>query len=292
MNKTKIITLFLVISFFISYFGVLTINAEDTSFEEKYAELFEERTKRREENDPVENWHIYYFMETRLKVLLYTDIAKNWNFRKKTIDVMNSFVNQWGIGFLFGKDYFLIECTEIDEAMKVCNFDLRDDGPCALREIVRYFNIPKEALIAANKKMVEEPDSIRSLFPMLTDQEFKRAQMDYHPPLRDFMIEAIYLEDDCAANTLLLKEKGSIYSEAGCVVTAAGLNNDSYDCMTVEEFAEYDLKPIWIEYFLNDPEVEEIIGTEKLSFLKTEREYQLNNPNIQKNGPNFKFPNF
>ena len=304
MKTKKIFALLLTICMLLSTVGLFTAYAEDTLLEEKYAALYAEKEEYLKEHT---EYNSIYYEESMLTILLYTDTAKDWNYERISFDAVYGGYEgeQFGVSILkmfFGAGFF-IKCSEIVELSKNCNYMRWYDGAyhdrdgsllkgtSLLRECIKHFDISKEELISANKKMQEDPYSVFELFPMLSDHDIVSFSVDNIKKrvLPEFIIEALYLEDDRAANTLLFADTTTLYMEDGCIVRAVNLSGDDYYNMTVEELAEYDLKPIWVEYFLNNTEVAEIIGEEKLALLKAEREYQLENPNVQKNGPEFSF---
>jgi hypothetical protein len=120
-----------------------------------------------------------------------------------------------------------------------------------LRKCVQYFGITKEELKEANRKMQEEPDSIRTLFPFLTDDQFEGARKDNglfcYEPLADFMIEALYLEDEEAANNLLCEPYAVYVEDLDRAVTLKMLYDGD---LGFSDLLACDLTSDWVGRFL------------------------------------------
>ena len=67
--------------------------------------------------------------------------------------------------------------------------------------VIHELSIPKEELIRANERMKNDPYSIREIFPNLTDEEIRCCFVGRY--LDDFLIDALYVEDEETARNLL-----------------------------------------------------------------------------------------
>ncbi len=305
MKRKKILALFLTSLMLLSTVGLFTANAEDTLTYDQYADLMDKKREYIEEQPDGGIFGDDFVSD--LTVLFYTDIAKEWTYERVFVCVVNDSIDNYDkLAQAFHGYGFYIKCDELEEARETFRHKYKYSF-FWLREFIKYFDISKEELIAANKKMQEEPDSILSLFPMLSESDIGYARRENglfcKYALPDFLIDILYLEDDRASNTLYVGQRYSYKNfdrylclENGFIVSAGELantdSNYSHECMTVEELAKHDLKPVWVEYFLNNPEVAEILGEEKLAYLKAEREYQLANPDVIRNGLGFNFPTY
>ena len=216
MKKIKFTAIILVTVFLLSSLLSLSISAE----KEDYSELIAQKEAYLEERGDYYRgeygWLEPYFDATQLTVLLYTDVAKEWSFKKYESehgDFENPVVGLYAM--FTDQNYFYLSSPDIEKAIPTT--DTVNYRTSQLRQCIKYFGITKEQLKEANRKMQEEPNSIRELFPFLTDGEFEDAKMKYGlfsglfcEPLADFMIEALYLEDDETANNLLC-EPNSVY---------------------------------------------------------------------------------
>ena len=307
MKTRKIFAVLLTVCMLLSTVGLFTANAEDTLTYDQYADLMDKKREYIEEHPDGGIFGCYF--DSDLTVLFYTDTAKEWTYERAEVDVENKDVGHYGqLASVFHGHIFYIKCDELEEALETFRYEYEYRHKSTwLRDFIKYFDISKEELIAANKRMQEEPDSVLSLFPMLSESDIDRARRknglfcEYALP--DFLIDILYLEDNRASATLSLTRlliptnfDRYLCLENGHTVTAGELantdSNYSHECMTVEELAKHDLKPVWVEYFLNNPEVAEILGEEKLAYLKAEREYQLANPDVIRNGLGFNFPTY
>ena len=297
---TKSMSLLLIIAFLfamIPAFGIsasiLGVNAE-SKLEKQYGDLFEERKLYLEE------FHLGcgemqflepYISEVNLTVLLYTDIAQTLTFEKVTC--LNAGSGSLALasqeGWFSDFDTFYVESPEINEAIKDAlykpyNSEVEWEGSSLLRACIKYFNISKEELKKANKKMVDDPDSIRNLLSFLSDSEYENAKVYsgkfYYRPIPDYAIEALYLKDDIVANNLLCCQH-SIYlgGEFNRIIThrefrgdinlygdLEGLHKKMYGC---------DLTPFWVGEFFELYKDENIDG---IDGLISERQKQLANP--------------
>ena len=184
--------------------------------------------------------------EAGLTVLLYTDVASNFTFNKTKIeDEFDNYVfwedfvpSYYHVFYAYGE--YLLECNEINEAIadawvnqKVSyvheNLPTGAEYISGLRACVQYFGITKEELIEANRKMQEEPDSIRTLLGFLTDNEFEGAKWDHglfcYKPIPNFVMEALYMENDEMAYQLLTKPHSVYIKDLNRVITAWELSN-------------------------------------------------------------------
>ena len=191
--------------------------------EDDYSELIAQRQayfEAKHGNEVGSTWGDFYWLDpyvdgAGLTVLLYTDAAKEWTFDIIEADGYDNGDHfdtlTGGESWFHGWLSWFMTSPEIDAAIQTKDIDEwrpnRLEYNSHLRKCIQYFGITKEELKEANRKMQEEPDSIRTLFPFLTDDQFEYARQENglfcYEPLADFMIEALYLEDDEAANNLL-----------------------------------------------------------------------------------------
>ena len=149
-------------------------------------------------------------------VLLYTDLASS---------VSVVWTDELEGAYLFFDTDFedVWKCPEFDEVLE--EYLLKTPNAALkmplLKILVQEFNVTKDELYTARDKMLDDPDWILAKFPELADtfDEFKRRLSDAKEwrtgwILEDFMIEALYLEDEQESRDLLLAP-GTIYTEQG-----------------------------------------------------------------------------
>ena len=297
MKIRRLFALILTFSLLFASFGILTVNAED-----KYADLFEQKLNyfydlwsRDLYSAPSSYWGIHYAFpsELDLTLLLYTETAKSFTFKKVVEEDIDYSVSgdppHWssnGEACFSGEDFY-VACPEIDKIVEK-NYVFRGEGKSYLRACVQACGISKEEIIAARKKAQEDPESIRELLPFLTDEEFESAK-NYKTGLYvddiipDYAIEALYIKDDAVANSLLGIPEAVYVKEIGRMVTINELSfntpeklNEQY--VNVEDLNNFDLTGegfgAFIEWRIRK------IG--RLNDLYKEvnsiREYQLANP--------------
>jgi len=208
-----------------------------------------------------------------LTVLLYTDVAQELTFIKHEKEGFLLPGESWFCGL----DNYYISSPEIDTAINVSKYNgWRVEHSSHLRACIQYFDISKEELIVANQKMQEDAEGkvLRSLFPFLTDSEFETARkhngLYYLEPIADFMIEALYLEDDVVANNLLCKPYAVYVKELGETVVIKELE---LGAITVKEFAQFDLTSDWMGDFID--ECADDLSKADYEYLYSAREAQL-----------------
>ena len=265
-------------------------------YAEPYSELWEERAQYLEDWN---NWkyagELYdYFpmLSGNLTVLLYTDIADELTFEK---------IYSEG-GDLIGPEYLVvfgdygIESPEVNEAIQSCKtgYTKSTEVRSALRECVLHFDISKEELLNAYKTMRDNPDAIRETLSFLSDEEYQKLKSEKELGYENgtfgktewpnFILDALYMEDDAMAQRLLCKPFAVYVEELGRVVTGTDLFY--HFNASVEEFAKYDLTHDNVGEFLvycrekylpddwrdlKDGRTAE----EKLEYLESAREAQL-----------------
>ncbi len=205
------------------------------------------------------SWLDPYVDGVELTVLLYTDDAEEWTF-----DILEAAGDENADHFDFltgGESWFhgwlswFMTSPEIDAAIQTTHIDEwrpdRHEYNSHLRKCVQYFGITKEELKEANRKMQEEPDSIRDLFPFLSDSKFESARKENglfcDEPLADFMIEALYLEDDEAANNLLCEPYAVYVKDLDCAVTLKMYYDGG---LVLSDLLAADLTSDWMGRFL------------------------------------------
>ena len=227
-------------------------------------------------------WCHTYLSGVDLTVLLYTDDAKEWTFEKCWHGADNDFLSASSRWFSNGTAAHAV-CPQIDAALNVT--DRRKEWCCDieyssyLRKCIQYFNITKEELKEANRRMQEEPDSIREMFSYLSDIEFEYYRKDNGlfcvEPLADFMIEALYLEDDEVANNMIC-EPHVVYVKDIDAAMSMRMFWDDID-WNVDDVLRCDLTSDWMGRFLEFASKQSDIDLfyHELNLLIAAREAQL-----------------
>ena len=192
MKRIKYIAGLLVCLLLLSSLTPISVFAD----EDDYAELIAQRQAYFEEKYGSEDeygntWGELYWLEPYVKgagltVLLYTDAAKEWTFDILEADVYDNGDHfdslTGGESWFHGWVSWFMTSPEIDAAIQTKDMNEwrpnRLEYNSHLRKCVQYFGITKEELKEANRKMQEEPDSIRTLFPFLTDDQFEDARKE------------------------------------------------------------------------------------------------------------------
>ena len=240
----RIIALVIIVATMLSCLSVSinTVYADDVTSE--YQALLEEKAeylKDFEGSGEIGKYLYPLLEEASLTVLLYTDVASNFTFNK-TVNTEDGLGDLFPAYYhvLYATNWYLLDCNEINEAIadawlnKKVNY-VHDNLPegaeyiSGLRACIQYFDITKEELIEANRKMQEEPDSIRDLLGFLSDKEFEGARFGNglfcHKSIPNFVIEALYIENDEMAYRLLTKPHSVYIKEFNRVITAWELAN-------------------------------------------------------------------
>ena len=295
----KYIALFALICILFSSIAVNLVYA-DTATKE-YRVWLNERNKYLAENGygGGEFYYNYPYMEfCTLTVLLYTDVAKEFVFEKHEYDGKGhgpclTIAEDWFYGFTpFEENQyetgFWLTSPQISEVVQSCLGEYGAEDLCALRACVQRFGITKAELIEANRKMQEEPESVRELLSFLTDDDFRLVKKENElyclAPLPDFAIEALYLEDDAAAYRLLSKPYAVYMKEYNRMFTVWELRDFS---SPVESFVQCDLTSDAVGDFIAfcekkyaDDICYEAGGTmgkmsDRMAYVKSVREAQL-----------------
>ena len=160
---------------------------------------------------------VYYPGVASLTVLLYTDLLPELTL-KKGVHYGEGMCSE-GLAYALvfsdasSEDYFeWLYCEEFEKVIEPYqSFDRFSTMLSAvypnLRVCVREFDISKEELYAAREKMSKQPHSIREQLPISDEQAEKWlvcVEDEETWALQDFMIEALYLEDEVLSNRLLL----------------------------------------------------------------------------------------
>lgn len=168
---------------------------------------------------------VFYEGVTLLKILLYTDLLHSLTLQYGHYDPQSYNGESFAYAPLFWDEFPDDEtdepyewwyCTEIEELLSPYYKEFYGDEPVvaweagelpALWYCVKKYDIPKEELYAARDKMYMDPTSIRDDLP-ITDQQAEKwlvPELDQEKwALQDFMIEALYLEDQDLMHQLLL----------------------------------------------------------------------------------------
>ena len=261
---------------------VLDVNAKDNY--DEYKELFEQRKEYIYNTNYFwgEQYYGYPYSVADVKtILLYTSLANEISVEKEVPEIMGDGYMDVSLINSYNNNYYVVspEIDEIYDSLPVdADGEYKDYGPI-LYHCVRYFDISKEELKKANKKMQDDPDSIRELLSFLTDEEFEDAKYDNGLfcacPLQDYEIEALYIEDKFIAYNLLVEKYGVYveeYDETVCIESKDKYYHDFWD-----DYANCDLtSQIYGDFFeycealsFNIPEI---------PYMKAEREKQLANP--------------
>ena len=294
--KRKISTI-LILSIIISTFSVFSIN---TFADAEYDRLL---VQSREYLGNKTSSFYYPLYSPALTVLLYTDAAKEFTFVRE--DITGHWVlsaeRSW---FVIG-DYATSNCClmspEITAATESCAtipYKARESRS-ALREAVKYFDISKEELVEAFRKMKEDPDYIRPLLSFLSDEEYESSKLEDgtfgKTDWPEFVIEAMYIEDDAKAHDLLTYRNVVYIPELGRVTETNEIETAEYyltfderyhaeGYLTIDDLIKFDLTSdsmgLFIEHLRKrvDEDTAIEISEERMAMLEAAREYQLANP--------------
>ena len=268
---------------------------------EGYAEYLEKADSQEKIESPINYGGPFpYFSACELTILLYTNIAKDLTLEMHRQDPnVEAYLGRWRTVYytLFDAkerdiytDFWVIS-PEISKAIEDCIPRSEEESTVsfvemrsALRACIKFFDIPKEDLIKANKLMQEDPDILRDILPPMSDAEFERARWESGlfcaAPLEDFMIEALYLEDDVIANNLLCEPYAVFVKEYDSIVILNGTRYIDRFFDSDIEYDKFDLTPEYMGDFINvcyhadNWLLSKDIGIK----LRTEREKQLANP--------------
>ena len=216
----------------------------------------------------------------RLTVLLYTEAAKELTFVKhEHIDGLQnglSVTSDWFFGMENSRAIYHLTSPELDEVTKDCESYRGVEIRSQLKACIEYFDISKDELIAANQKMQENPNSIRELFPFLSDAEFEAAKKENGmfciEPLADFMIEALYMDDTEMAYNLLRKPYAVYVKEMDRMITSREIDESTLD---VNDLSYCDLTLDAMGEFVDFCEKVQGIDSGKIALLRSAREAQL-----------------
>ncbi len=296
MKKNKLILIVMLL--FVFGLNLCFLISAETINPEYYAELLQEKKEylvdREYQPSGADVFSIYTpLISPPLTVLLYTDIGSTLTIERgysEGGDVVAT-ESTW---FMFagedGAEYLC--CKEIDEVAKLWKTGSYGamEARSALRQCVKYFDISKEELLQAYETMEENPDVIRPLLSCLSDKEYesaKGANGTFGGKPFDFMIEALYIEDDALAHRLLCDVYSVYVKEFNCVITAYEVFHawpeQNYEIeteelekcdLTGEEFAEFFVycKDVSIPHMEG---IDREAALQKLAYLESAREAQL-----------------
>lgn len=149
----------------------------------------------------------YPAVDRILLTLFYTDAALELRYDLYSGDVEYPDINDAPL-IHCGNIY--LYCKQLSSMIKSQN-RIKDYDVPPLLTLVKELGISKEELITAKQRFISDPSSIRQYHPELTDEQFNfcflgEGSDEYDPEnyvLQDFMIEALYLEDEEQAVRLL-----------------------------------------------------------------------------------------
>ena len=166
-------------------------------------------------NHTEESWYGSHFYVPITLLLLYTEEAKTFTFGIVGEDFE---IDEMGNSPTYGsevcrydeKDGASVYVKEFVEIGKQCYQDSWQEVFPPIYYFVRAFDINREELGEAYQKMKNEPESIRSLLSMLTDEEFEKAiagcrDLDYPA----WLFDALYLENKKEVQALLCRCSGT-----------------------------------------------------------------------------------
>ena len=295
------ISAILILSIIISTLSVFSVN---TFADTEYERLLEQ--SREYIGDEISSFY-YPLYSPPLTVLLYTDAAKKFTFEKGFTygGTLVGRDHDWFVIGGFGNGDYYLTSPEISAAIKKCEtkpYGARESRS-ALREAVKYFDISKVELVEAFRKMKEEPDYIRPLLTILTDEEFEKTKgpdgtfgkTDWP----EFVIEAMYIEDDAKAHDLLTYRNAVYIPELGRVTEIYEIckgeeylkeKQDAGNYLTIDDLISFDLTTdsmgLFIEHLRKrvDEDTAIEISEERMAMLEAAREYQLANPKPPQTG--------
>ena len=290
----KLISIILALSILLSSFLVLGINSFADS---NYNKLYKESRKY------VEGLYGNLYnplCSPPLTVLLYTDAAKEFTFERhiNNADIIVGINFNWfvyrgtSLNHLYPAECYLVS-PEIYKATKKCRTEPYEarESRSALRECVKYFDISKDELVAAFKRMKEDPDYIRPLLSFLSDAEYESAKLEDgtfgKTDWPEFVIEAMYIKDDKKAHDLLTEKYAVYVPELKRTIEFHEVDtgeNGGPGCINISQLIEFGLTSdsmgMFIKYLRNKVDNGEIrkISEERMLLLEAEREKQLANP--------------
>ena len=235
-----------------------------------------------------DKWKEFYYTDPTvsgsLTVLLYTDLAKELTFELEEDESGGNVVCSGSSSVLLVWGDYFITSPEVSAAIrsfyKETKYGVRRS---VLRDCIEYFDISKEELMNAYKKMKEDPASICDYFDFMSkddkiwkDKEAVEQWVTGGTEWPEFIIEALYLDDEELAYRLLCKPYSVYIPEIGSVMTDYEVIYSSSGWgIGVEELATFDMTTDHMEAFLQYLRIDGHIPLEKLEYLEAAREAQL-----------------
>ena len=287
----RVLSVLLLLGCFTFIMNIGSFGETDNSY---YKELLEQKQEYIQNHYTNEEYYEYYFyhplFSPSLVVLLYTDIGEELTFEKEPDEADGDTMGMQHNWFKYGSG--CLRSPELTQATKACStfpYAVRE-SVSGLRECIQYFDITKEELLAGFKLMKENPDAIRPLLTVLTDEEYEREKGEDgtfgETDWPEFVIEALFMEDDAMAHRLLTKPFAVYVPELGRVVETNELNYELYynstapdHYVTFDRLKSYDLTSDaigeFIEYQMQRLQNHDTPYARELAELAAAREAQL-----------------
>ncbi|MBE6543524.1 MAG: hypothetical protein E7675_03920 [Ruminococcaceae bacterium] len=195
--------------------------------------------------------YLEHHFDNCLLVILYTDIADQLKLTKEPNELgeVSSF---FGLICDDNNNYYEVVCPEL--------YKNYERSKSLLRDLVKRYDISKQELIDAYKKMKDDPDCIRPLLSFLTDEEYESVRNSDGSfgtwDVPDFFIEALYVEDEVTAYNLLCMPYAVFVEPLGKVVCDADLfeisgQNISFEDNEFFNFLKNDLTSMGMSVFID-----------------------------------------
>lgn len=197
----------------IASFGITS--AAETTFEDLWQAKLEYEKEKTISSGSQENMLFIYY-EENWSFVLYTEQGKDLTYILEDWMHGGTGVNDelaW-IGYLTLTSPELSQIAYKSQTKKigVRGDEVRIFTGAAFRDLVRELKLTKEEIVSAYQKMKNDPESARELLSFLSDDQFaqfvNRTTYLTCPP--DFVLDALYWEDEAEAN-MLLSLTGTIY---------------------------------------------------------------------------------
>ncbi len=230
--------------------------------ESTYDELWQEKLEY--ESDPrfvntLHEWEYYHGIMYGVPVLpliLYTEKC-DWTYVLEA-----EWEHDAAIDIYWRDDIsYWLHCKDLNDYVGIRDVDL-EEAPFSdfssprvswIRKMFQSMGITLEDWVAAFQKMKDDPHAIRDNLACLTDEEFERFVNEQCRPVEmppNFILQAMFMEDDVKAESLLAMSGNVYIPELGCTISVHEILKS--DLSIVEKLMEFDLTTKSFEHFLDD----------------------------------------
>ena len=204
--------------------------ALDVSAEDEYADLWKEKIFYQKQNEQksnplyserqMENYTLHH-NDGEYTFVMFTEIGRKLTYLIEDADSEELMGLPVDSDYIYGdKVLTCVELAAIHDSTYVKE-DSRILGKTSTyRKIIKELGLTRDEVEAAYQEMKEHPESIASLLPT-SDEGFINQfiiEVEYSRYVQDFIIEAAFMKDDHAAESLLTRSFGIYIEELGYTV--------------------------------------------------------------------------